>query len=99
VQRVAAQIPWRNNQALLDKLKDSELRVWYAEQNAVNGWSRDILSVQIESQLHKRIGQTANNFEITLPPVDSDMANQVFKDPYLFDFLGTAEVRKESELD
>ena len=99
VQRVAAQIPWRNNQALLDKLKDSELRVWYAEQNAVNGWSRDILAVQIETQLHKRIGQTANNFEITLPPVDSDMANQVFKDPYLFDFLGTAEVRKESELE
>lgn len=99
VQRVAAQIPWRNNQALLDKLKDKDLRIWYAEQNAVNGWSRDILAVQIDTQLHKRIGQTANNFEITLPPADSDMANQIFKDPYLFDFLGTAEVRKESELE
>ncbi len=99
VQRVAAQIPWRNNQTLLDKLKDKDLRIWYAERNAINGWSRDILAVQIDTQLHKRIGLTANNFEITLPPIDSDMANQVFKDPYLFDFLGTAEIRKESELE
>ncbi len=99
VQRVAAQIPWRNNQALLDKIKDAGLRVWYAEQNANSGWSRDILAVQIDTQIHKRIGQTANNFERTLPPTDSDMANQIFKDPYLFDFLGTAEVRKEAELE
>lgn len=99
VQRVAAQIPWRNNQALLDKVKDPVLRIWYAEQNAANGWSRNILTAQIETQLHKRIGQTANNFAVTLPPDDSDMVNQIFKDPYLFDFLGTAEVRKEAELE
>ena len=99
VQRVAAQIPWRNNQALLDKVKDPVLRVWYVEKNASNGWSRNILTMQIETQLHKRVGQTANNFELTLPPDDSDMANQIFKDPYLFDFLGTAEVRKEAELE
>lgn len=99
VQRVAAQIPWRNNQALLDKVKDPELRIWYAEKNGENGWSRDVLIFQIETTLHKRIGQTANNFELTLPPADSDMANQIFKDPYLFDFLGTAEVRKEIELE
>ncbi|MEA1922805.1 MAG: PDDEXK nuclease domain-containing protein [Pseudomonadota bacterium] len=99
VQRVAAQIPWRNNQALLDKIKEPELRIWYAEQNSINGWSRDILAIQIETALHKRIGQTANNFEVTLPPDDSDMANQIFKDPYLFDFLGTAEVRLEAELE
>lgn len=99
VQRVAAQIPWRNNQALLDKIKDPAIRIWYAEQNAANGWSRNILTAQIETQLHKRIGQTANNFAVTLPPDDSDMVNQIFKDPYLFDFLGTAEVRKEAELE
>lgn len=99
VQRVAAQIPWRNNQAILDKVKDPDLRIWYAEQNAVNGWSRNILAVQIDMKLHKRIGQTANNFELTLPPDESDMANQIFKDPYLFDFLGTVEIRKEAELE
>ncbi len=99
VQRVAAQIPWRNNQVLLDKVKNPELRIWYAEQNAINGWSRDILAIQIGTKLHKRIGQTANNFDLTLPSADSDMANQIFKDPYLFDFLGTAAVRKEAELE
>ncbi|OGV31173.1 MAG: hypothetical protein A2020_01690 [Lentisphaerae bacterium GWF2_45_14] len=99
VQEVLAQISWYHNLALLEKLKDEELRLWYARQSIENGWSRNILAIQIESQLHNRIGQTANNFEVTLPPCDSDMANQIFKDPYLFDFLGTAEVRKEEELE
>jgi len=99
VQRTAAQIPWRNNQLLLYKVKERELRVWYAKQSLQNGWSRDVLAFQIETNLHKRIGQTSNNFEVTLPPDDSDMAKQIFKDPYLFDFLGTAEVRKEAELE
>jgi predicted nuclease of restriction endonuclease-like (RecB) superfamily len=99
VQELLAQISWYHNLALLEKLKDQNLRLWYAHQSIENGWSRNILAMQIESKLHKRIGQTANNFEIALPPDDSDMANQIFKDPYLFDFLGTAEVRKESELE
>ncbi|TWI75645.1 putative nuclease of restriction endonuclease-like (RecB) superfamily [Desulfobotulus alkaliphilus] len=99
VQRSAAQIPWRNNQLLLYKVKDMKLRIWYVEQNQKNGWSRDVLSFQIETKLHQRIGQSANNFEATLPPDDSDMAKQIFKDPYLFDFLGTAAIRKEAELE
>jgi len=99
VQELLAQISWYHNLALLEKLKDQNLRLWYAHQSIENGWSRNILAMQIESKLHKRIGQTANNFEIALPPDDSDMTNQIFKDPYLFDFLGTAEVRKESELE
>ncbi len=99
VQRFVAQIPWRSNLTLLEKLKEPDLRLWYAGKTIENGWSRDVLAIQIESELHNRIGQTANNFIQTLPPVESDMANQVFKDPYLFDFLGTAEIRKEAELE
>jgi predicted nuclease of restriction endonuclease-like (RecB) superfamily len=99
VQRTVALIPWRSNLTLLEKLKEPELRLWYAQQTRANGWSKDILALQIETNLHKRTGQSANNFEITLPPSESDMANQIFKDPYLFDFLGTAEVRKEAELE
>lgn len=99
VQRTVAQIPWRTNLALLDKLKDQNLRLWYAQQVITNGWSRDLLAFQIESQLHARIGKTANNFEFALPPDDSDMANQIFKDPYIFDFIGTADTRRESELE
>ena len=54
---------------------------------------------QIELHLYDRQGKTLNNFEIALPPLDSDMANQVFKDPYIFDFLGTAQPRREAELE
>lgn len=99
VQRTAALIPWRSNQLLLDKLNDSQLRLWYAQKTLENGWSRDILSLQIETQLHKRVGSATSNFDLALPPDDSDMASQVFKDPYLFDFLGTDDPRKETELE
>jgi hypothetical protein len=99
VQRVAAQIPWRNNQLLLDKLDHAEKRHWYAEKTLQNGWSRDILAFQIENRLHERQGKAKQNFALTLPPGDSDMAMQIFKDPYLFDFLGTADTRKEREVE
>lgn len=90
VQRVAAQIPWRSNQVLLDKIDKLETRLWYAERTIQNGWSRDVLSLQ---------GKAVNNFSATLPPADSDMAAHVFKDPYLFDFLGTADPRREHEIE
>jgi len=99
VQRTVALIPWRSNLALLDKLKDHEQRLWYAQKTIENGWSRDVLSFQIETQLHKRLAKATNNFELALPPGASDMASQIFKDPYVFDFLGTAEPRREAELE
>ena len=99
VQRTVAQIPWRSNLALLDKLKDLKQRLWYAQKTIENGWSRDVLSFQIETQLHKRLGKATNNFELALPPADSDIASQIFKDPYVFDFLGTADPRREAELE
>ena len=99
VQEVLAQLSWYHNIALLEKLKENDQRLWYAKRTIENGWSRNVLVFQIELQLHKRIGKTANNFDVALPPTDSDMANQIFKDPYIFDFLGTADTRKESELE
>lgn len=99
VQEVLAQIPWYHNLALLEKLDDVETRLWYAQKIVENGWSRNILVMQIESRLHERQGQIVNNFAATLPPPDSDMATQIFKDPYLFDFLGTANLRKEREVE
>ncbi len=99
VQRTIAQIPWRSNLALLDKLQDTNQRLWYARKTIEHGWSRDILALQIEHRLHEREGQAINNFDLTLPPADSDMATQVFRDPYLFDFLGTADPRREQEVE
>ena len=99
VQRVVAQIPWRSNIALLDKLDKVEQRMWYAQKTIQYGWSQTILCHQIENQAHLRQGKAINNFPAALPPVESDMAQQVFKDPYVFDFLGTGDPRREAELE
>lgn len=64
-----------------------------------NGWSSNVLELQIQSGLMERSGRSVNNFTATLPPTASDMANQVFKDPYLFDFLGTDMPRREVEIE
>ena len=64
-----------------------------------HGWSRNILAIQIETKLHERQGKAINNFQAALPPADSDMAAQIFKDPYVFDFLGTDDPRREVELE
>jgi len=99
VQEALAQIPWYHNVALLDKLNGQEERLWYARQSRECGWSHNILSLQIQSRVHERHGKALTNFPSTLPPADSDMAGQVFKDPYLFDFLGTADPRREREVE
>ena len=99
VQQVVAQIPWRTNCLLLDKLKTREERTWYAYKTIENGWSSTILGLQIQSKLIERTGKSVNNFPVSLPPVDSDMANQIFKDPYLLDFLGTDIPRRELEIE
>jgi predicted nuclease of restriction endonuclease-like (RecB) superfamily len=99
VQRTVAQLPWRSNLTLLDKLKDPAIRFWYAQKALELGMGKDMLSIQIETRLYERQGKAINNFQVALPPSDSDMAAQVFKDPYLFDFLGTADPRREAELE
>jgi predicted nuclease of restriction endonuclease-like (RecB) superfamily len=99
VQEALAQIIWYHNLALLEKCKDTEVRLCYARKTIENGWSRNILAIQIETRLHERQGKAVNNFPMALPPVDSDMAAQIFKDPYIFDFLGTGDLRRETELE
>ena len=99
VQRTVALIPWRTNILILEKLKSPEDRLWYAQKTIKNGWSRSVLELQIESGLKQRDGQAVNNFESTLPSADSDLVSQVFKDPYLFDFLGTDVPRREREIE
>jgi predicted nuclease of restriction endonuclease-like (RecB) superfamily len=99
VQQVAAQIPWFHNCVLIDRVPDASAREWYIDATLKNGWSRNILELQIDRQAHKRQGKAVTNFKTTLPPVNSDMAEQVFKDPYLFDFLGTADPSREREVE
>ena len=99
VQEVLAQIPWYHNLALLEKLDLIEERLWYARKAIEHGWSRNILAIQIEGRAFERHGKAITNFSMTLPPIASDMAAQVFKDPYVFDFLGTADPRREREVE
>jgi len=99
VQRTVAQIPWRSNITLLDKLKDPETRLWYANKVLEQGIGKDMLVFLIESELHKREGNAISNFSQTLPPFQSDLVRQTFKDPYIFDFLGTDAPRLENELE
>ncbi len=99
VQQAAAQIPWFHNCLLLDRVADAATRVWYIEAAIREGWSRNILALQIDGRAHERQGQAITNFRDTLPPAESDLAAQVFKDPYLFDFLGTADPRREREIE
>ena len=99
VQRSVAQIPWRSNITLMEKLKDPELRVWYAQKTLEHGWGKAMLRFQIDSQLHLREGNIANNFKNTLPPPQSDLTEQSFKDPYIFDFLGQDAPKREAELE
>jgi predicted nuclease of restriction endonuclease-like (RecB) superfamily len=99
VQQLAAQIPWFHHCLLLGRFRDQAVREWYAQKTIENGWSRSVLAMQIDSGLHRRQGKADHNFHGTLPPADSNMAAQVFKDPYLFDFLGTADLRHEREVE
>ena len=99
VQQVAAQIPWFHNCLLLDRVPNLAARNWYIRQVMEHGWSRSILTLQIDARAHERHGKALTNFKATLPPADSDLAAQVFKDPYLFDFLGTADPRREREVE
>ncbi len=99
VQQLAAQIPWFHNCILLDRIPDAAERKWYIRQTVEHGWSRSILALQIDGRAFQRSGKALTNFKSTLPPAESDMAAQVFKDPYLFDFLGTADPRREREVE
>ena len=98
LQRVA-ELPWRHQIVLVEKLTDSETRLWYAAAAVAEGWSRDILVHQIDTQIHERSGQAITNFAATLPPTNSDLAQQATKDPYVFDFLAMTDKRNERELE
>ena len=98
-QQLVGQIPWGHNVRLLEKVKDRDARVWYAQQTIRNGWSRNVLVLQIESGLYQRQGGAITNFERTLPKPQSDLAQQLIKDPYSLDFLTLSREAQERDLE
>lgn len=99
VQEPVAQLPWSHVVTLLDKLKTREAREWYAFKSIEHGWSRNILTMQIESRLQDRQGSAVTNFLDRLPPPQSDLARDTLKDPYIFDFLGLTENAQERDIE
>ena len=97
--QVVAEIPWGHNAVLLERVKDPAQRLWYAQQTIEHGWSRNVLVHQIESGLFERQGRAITNFQVALPSPQSDLAAQVLKDPYNFDFLTLASDAREKELE
>ena len=99
VQQPVAQLPWGHHITLIETLKTEEDRLWYARAALEHGWSRNVLSLQIDSNLKNRKGQAATNFQLALPSPQSDLAQQILKDPYCFDFLTIGKDVKERELE
>ena len=92
-------VSWSHNVILIQKIKDLATRIWYARQAAENGWSRDVLTAQIKSDLYDRQGAAVTNFDRTLTNVHAAIANGLLKDPYMFDFLTMEEHFHERELE
>jgi predicted nuclease of restriction endonuclease-like (RecB) superfamily len=99
VQQVAAQMPWGHTMHLLDSVKPRIEREWYARQAIENGWSRNVLAHQIESGLFARRGRALTNFSRTLPAPQSELAQQIVKDPYSFAFLSLTQDARERDLE
>jgi predicted nuclease of restriction endonuclease-like (RecB) superfamily len=99
LQQAAAKLPWAHHLILLEKVKNLADRLWYMQAAVEHGWSRSVLTVQIEQRAHTRAGRAVTNFAATLPPPQSDLAQQTLKDPYLFDFLTLGPAARERDLE
>ena len=98
--QLVAQLPWKHNITLMQKVKDKNIRKWYMEKCLEEGWSKNILIYQIDTDLYKRQVENVkhNNFNLTLKE-NSDLANNIMKEPYVFDLIELTEDYKERELE
>lgn len=99
IENVIAQIPWGHIIVIITKIKNVEEALFYIQKTKENNWSRDVLALQIKSNLFQRNGSAITNFSNTLPEPFSDLAQQTLKDPYKFDFLQLAEGYKEKDIE
>ncbi len=99
VQQAVGRIPWGHIVRILDKVKIPTEREFYIAKTIENGWSRNVLEIQIETGLFLRQGKAITNFELTLPKPQSDLAQQLLKSPYNFDFLGLSDEAHERDIE
>jgi predicted nuclease of restriction endonuclease-like (RecB) superfamily len=99
VPQLVGQIPWGHHREIITKCKDIKEALFYISQTTQHNWSRSVLVHQMESGLYKRKGKALTNFEYTLPKPQSDLANELLKNPYHFDFLMLGPEASEKELE
>ncbi len=99
IEKIIKSIPWGHNQRIMYKCKNIAEALFYAQKTMDNGWSRTVLEHQIDSGLYDRQGKAITNFQLKLPEPQSDLAEQILKNPYNFDFLTLREKYDEKELE
>jgi predicted nuclease of restriction endonuclease-like (RecB) superfamily len=99
VQQPVAQLSWSHHIILMDKVKDTDKRNFYIQMTIDNGWSRNVLATQIDSENYERSGKAITNFRYQLSETQSELAQQITKDPYIFDFLSLSDQYHEKDLE
>jgi predicted nuclease of restriction endonuclease-like (RecB) superfamily len=99
VKQLVSQLPWGHVIRITQRIKGNPAREWYMREAVRQGWSRSVLELQLLGNAYERRGKAITNFESSLPMVESRLAEQVFKDPYLFDFLGTTDLNRERQVE
>ena len=97
--QLGGKLPWRHHVEIFTKSKTISEAHFYIHETIENGWSRDVLSLQIKSNLFERKGKAINNFQQTLPEPQSDLATQTLKDPYIFDFMTMTKPYHEKDIE
>lgn len=92
-------LPWGHIKLLIDKIKNTTEAYFYIQETIANSWSRDVLALQIKTDLYKRQGSAITNFAYTLPDPFSDLAQQTLKDPYVFDFMTMSKPFQEKDIE
>ena len=99
VEQLLVQAPWGHHRLIIDKCGDDVAKaLFYVRKTVENGWSRNVLAVEIEGDLYSRQGKAVTNFALTMPEPDGDLAQQLTKDPYIFEVQGLVEKYRETEL-
>ena len=97
--QLVARIPWGHNRVILDRHKEPQARMFYIQKTIEHGWSRAVLELQIDAQLYEREGRAVTNFARTLPAEQSDLAQEIMRDPYHLDFLAIGGDAREREIE
>jgi len=99
LQEVAFLLPWSHHALLMEKVKDISIRLWYMKESVEQGWSHQTLAAMIKKDTYNRQGKAITNFSLKLPSPESELAQQILRDPYIFDFLTLEEPFRERELE